>query len=150
MRSLIIRNQGKSSFNVETIDGAQVAQVRALIPQYQAGLVGASQEYIAKSIAALALLYPPPKVSDQEARTRFTLYLELLADIPADALAEALRTVGKNCRFFPTVAEIREAAEEALAQRKAALNTLHSLEWRYRYDNEPFDHRKQALCGVAS
>lgn len=41
---------------------------------------------------------------------RLKIYLEDLQDVPFDALRVALERAGKQCKFFPSVAELRELA----------------------------------------
>jgi len=68
-------------------------------------------------MARLSTIYPPPRMTDIEAEQRMTLYVDLLEDIPLDILADAFRKCAQTCKFFPTVAEIRSAAQRALSER---------------------------------
>lgn len=44
------------------------------------------------------------------------IYQELLEDIPDEVLVKAVRECLLKCRFFPTIAEIREQAEPILQE----------------------------------
>ena len=125
------------------ITAQEYEEVQRLLAAYEEGLSGTSAGGIARMIGGLATIYPAARISDREAKVRLELYVELLSDIPQDALSAAMREVARVSRFFPTVAEIREAADEFLSDRRETWAALHSLAWQWRYDNKPFDHRRQ-------
>lgn len=65
------------------------------------------------------------------------VYLEELADVPPDVLAQAARALIRTSEFFPTVRAIREAcAEHALALPTEA-DALTQIEARMRWAREP-------------
>lgn len=114
----------------------EAAAIPAVIDELERGLVGSTEAQIDRMVTKLALLYPSARISDAEAGARLELYVELLCDIPFDILSGAFRTIAQTSKFFPTVAEIREAASGALADRKARLFALrqlalkHCREWK--------------------
>jgi len=61
---------------------------------------------IAELIGAMASTYPNVTVSDQ---TNLT-YVRMLRDIPIDILAVAIEQCTSECKWFPSVAEIRDKA----------------------------------------
>tara|TARA_R110000824_G_scaffold65483_1_gene170478 strand:- start:1556 stop:2014 length:459 start_codon:yes stop_codon:yes gene_type:complete len=52
------------------------------------------------------------------------LYRDALADVPPDLLELAFQRAVRECKFFPTVAEIRGHANPELSRRKRAMNRL--------------------------
>ena len=53
-------------------------------------------------------------------------YLDLLQDIPLDLLAKGVRSAMANCRFFPTVSEIKSPIEEELLRRQGIVRRLET------------------------
>lgn len=80
----------------------------ALAVAAEAALSPASPREIRRMIGKLALGFPAGKASELEAEARLELYAEGLGDIPADLLGAACIRVLRECRFFPSIAEIRE------------------------------------------
>ncbi|WP_162232653.1 hypothetical protein [Sphingomonas sanxanigenens] len=101
------------------------------IAEIEAAGRGAPVAAIDIAIGKLALAFPPVKQSEAAATARLALYREALADLPADILAEAVAACIRRCRFFPTVAEIREGARGPLALREWQLGRLRMLAWRH-------------------
>jgi hypothetical protein len=85
-------------------------------------------------VTKMSLAYPNARLSDVEATERMQLYAELLRDIPFDILSSAFRRVVQTNRFFPTVAEIREAAAPGLAARRGTIVGLRLL--LHKHDRE--------------
>jgi hypothetical protein len=65
-------------------------------------------------ITALAGMYPAVQLSDET----IAGYCRALADVPLAALDAALAQTQQECKFFPTVAEIRERVLDATAPRR--------------------------------
>lgn len=63
-------------------------------------------------LAVLASAYPNFKLTDQT----IAIYRRLLADLPVDLLQAATLTCATECKFFPTIAEIRQAAAQLTKQ----------------------------------
>lgn len=105
----------------------EAASAPALIASYERALAPSEPANIARMMARIALLYPAQRLSDVESAERLALYTELLADIPGDILGEAFRKVAQTSRFFPSVAEIREAAATAIDARRARLRALQNM-----------------------
>ncbi|WP_162527163.1 hypothetical protein [Sphingomonas solaris] len=82
---------------------------------YDAAPRGSTPGRISKFMATLAILYPAAKLTDPEVELRLEAYQIALADIDADVLARAFDAASKTCRFFPSVAEIRECARKVPA-----------------------------------
>lgn len=61
-------------------------------------------------LAKLAGVFPGTKIGADGMET----YGELLQDIPDEVLLKSMRACLLTCRFFPTIAEIREKAEPFL------------------------------------
>lgn len=101
------------------------------IAEMEAAQAGAPVAAIDIAIGKLALAFPPVKQSEAAATARLALYREALADLPADILSEAVAVCIRRCRFFPTVAEIREGARGPLALREWQLGRLRMLAWRH-------------------
>lgn len=82
---------------------------------YEAAPRGASPTRISKLMGTLAILYPAARLTDAEVALRLEAYQIALADIDADVLGLAFDAASKACRFFPSVAEIREYATKVRA-----------------------------------
>lgn len=87
-----------------------------------------------KAIGLLQLAYP----SDLP-KERLQLYVTMLSDIPPAALAAAVNYCINHSRFLPTIAEIREAAEQGI-RFAAGTQTLGS--------NEAWKHVLRAIASV--
>lgn len=111
------------------------AALAGLADRVQAALVPAAPREIRRMIGKLALGFPAAKASDLEAEARLELYAEGLADIPADILGAACARALRECRFFPSVSEIRErcgalAVRRWEASRIRTLIATHDRDWR--------------------
>ncbi len=69
--------------------------------------VQASDEEIVKILAPMFASFPQTKAD----KNTVDNYVSMLRDIAPDALAAAVLRVKATCKFFPTIAEIRDAAE---------------------------------------
>lgn len=110
---------------------AERAALGRAIAEMEAAQAGAPAAAIDIAIGQLALAFPPVKQSEAAAVARLALYREALADLPPDILAAAVKACIRTCRFFPTVAEIREGARGPLAVREWQLGRLRMLAWRH-------------------
>lgn len=66
----------------------------------------ATEQEVVGIVARLVAAYPNANVTD----LTIAVYVEDLRDIDAAVLALAARKVRTDCKFFPTIAELREAA----------------------------------------
>jgi len=66
----------------------------------------ADESTLSRCMRMLVEMYPKEPMTEN----RLELYRRLLADVPNDALEAATLQSIASCRFFPTVAELREAA----------------------------------------
>jgi hypothetical protein len=71
-------------------------------------------------LAKLTGVFPSVKIGPDGMET----YSELLEDIPDEALIKAMRACLLTCRFFPTIAELREKAEPIMLELHEKNNTL--------------------------
>jgi hypothetical protein len=105
----------------------------ALLPEARAVLIEVREQLavrtpkreLAKMIAAASLAWPVSKLSDDEHAARLKLYVEMLADEPAIGIASSFRSLVKTSRFFPSIAEIVEMANEAVAKIRRLEFLLH-------------------------
>lgn len=65
-------------------------------------------ESVAEILATAAMVYPHANITPGLIR----VYIEYLKDIEPQTLDQAVKTCVSTCKFFPTIAEIREAAAE--------------------------------------
>jgi len=105
---------------------AERGALATLAAATEAALAPAAPREIRRMIGKLALGFPAGKASDQEAEARLELYAEGLSDIPADALGAACARALRECRFFPSVAEIRERCA-GVALRRWELSRIRTL-----------------------
>jgi hypothetical protein len=85
------------------------------------------QTSIKKVLLKLASVFPEKKLEPEG----IDVYCELLEDIPNEILNTACKVCLLNCRFFPTIAEIRTAAmpllqEYNLKNQQLLINDLQS------------------------
>jgi hypothetical protein len=73
----------------------------------------ASKAEVGTVLRVLVDAYPSMPIGPQTLR----LYVDELADLDAELLARAARACVRTSRFFPTIAEIRERAEELRPKR---------------------------------
>jgi hypothetical protein len=119
------------------IDDQQAEAAESLLAHFERGLEGSSEAEIERMIGKIALIYPSAKLTPAEAEMRLELYIELLRDLPFDCLSAGFREVAKASRFFPTVAEIRAAAEPLHRARQAKFWALRSLLMKHRAEWAP-------------
>lgn len=114
-------------------------RLAALVPEYERALTPAGRNAVEDSVAMLSMAYPALRADIDEADARLELYVQELADLPADILNVACRAALRELTFFPSIAEIRKRAT-GFAQRQFRLMRLrhliakHDAEWR---DPEP-------------
>lgn len=116
-------------------------EARAIIAAFDQNLAaGCPKDEVARMFTRLSVLFPQSahaKQSDDEAAVTLATYVDLLCDIPGDVLAPAFKAVAQRCKFFPTVAEIREAAAPELNNRRWRLMTLRRLLVKHEREWEP-------------
>ena len=104
-----------------------IKALRRAADVYEAGLAGASPELITQMFGTLATGFPKQQLSDREADAKLALYIRSLNDIPPDALEHAVAHVLKSQTWFPTVAEIRQAAAPMFEPRRQAGRAIRAL-----------------------
>jgi len=75
-----------------------------------------SKDLIVKIIIGMAAAYP----NFQIRKDTITVYVEMLKDIPPEELDRAAKLVLVRSKFFPTIAEIREAVAELRTEGQRA------------------------------
>ena len=121
----------------------EIEQLKAVQRVYEDGLRPTPDETVARFVGALATAYPSHKISPGEAKAKTKLYVRGLHDIPQDALSKGFEDVMKTCTFFPSIAEIRQAAASHFEQRRIALLACrrliskHEREYIAPDDDEP-------------
>ncbi len=95
----------------------------------------ATQAEVFKIITGIAAAYPNFTVP----KATYQVYARLLADVQPDVLTAAAAKAAATCKFFPTVAEIREAAT-SLMPAVAGLPTAYEA-WGEVKRNVYHSHR---------
>lgn len=95
------------------------------------GLEPNTRANVNAALGGLATLYRAERLTAQEAKARLTAMVDLLLDIPADLLARAVRQAAQQCRFMPTVAEIRERAEPLMTARRIKVRRAELIVQRW-------------------
>jgi hypothetical protein len=113
------------------------------------GLIPAQRWQIESAVGTLALGYPAMKVTAEEADARLALYAQELRDLPPDILTAACSKAVRECKFFPSVSEIRERAGDFArrqwrASRLKHLIAKHDREYREPEPVEPLSAEDQA------
>lgn len=88
---------------------------------------------ISELVADLAKAFPRQAVSGDSVR----VYRRALEDIPPAVLQETVDELIRTSRFFPTVAEIREAAAERTLGLPSEAEALEQIKARQRWARDP-------------
>lgn len=113
-----------------------------------------TDEEIDTIVSGLALVLPRQKEDTAIAAVKLDAYCKALSDIPLADLEAARDHLVKTARWFPTVSEIREAAQRTLGRRNAKIARArlmirrHEEEWRAPEPTitpEEFARMKRAL-----
>lgn len=93
-------------------------------------MIPASEKSLEELIAVLSDFLPSAtnrKLSEDEADLRLELFIEALADIPADLIDVARQRCMRNCKFSPSPAEIREQVKPEIDEREMAGSIIKAL-----------------------
>lgn len=131
------------------IDRDERAELHRLAAEYERALIPAERSEIEESVAMLSLAYPALKVTAQEGAARIELYAQALGDIPSDVLRDACMAALRECKFFPSVSEIRERCPgltKGLFRllRIRHLIAKHDAEWREPEPEPPLSAEDEA------
>lgn len=144
-----VRQASGLEFSYVPVVSADVAKlIPGALVDLQAAAAPSTEGDVEGLITQMALLFPAGKLSDAETATRLDLYIDLLQDVPFDILRSAFKAVAQTSRFFPTIAEIREAATPALRDRRNKINALKVLEMKHRLDGEPVRTEQPAMTAA--
>jgi hypothetical protein len=113
---------------------AEIAEIKAAERAYEASLGTSSDELIAKVFGLLATAFPMRQVTEDEADAKLALYCRALGDVPPDALERAVDGLLKSQNWFPTIAEIRQAASPFFEPRRQAMYACRILILRHDRD----------------
>lgn len=117
--------------DVPLVNPVDRANIPALVDDLRRGLIGTDRIVIEPMLATLAVAFPTQNISDVEAEKRMQLYSDGLSDIPYDILREAFRRAVRECKFFPTVKELRDFAGKDVGKRRATIAMLQLLAKRF-------------------
>lgn len=119
---------------LEVLDRDEIAEIRRVAAEYERGLVGTPDHLIAEVMALLATAFPSQRRSDTETEAKLELYLRGLRDVPYDALKLGCESLLKSQNWFPTIAEMRQAAAPHFEPRRQALFACRALILRHERD----------------
>lgn len=90
----------------------------------------------------LVILFQEKKVSDQF----ILIYQQFLADLPVDVVAASIKDCICECRFFPTIAEIRDRAKPHMESLRFHQRLIEqgNEEERRRLEQEKKEERNAA------
>lgn len=80
----------------------------------------AERKTISKALGMLAIVLQDKKIS----REFIKIYQDMLGDLPDEVLLMATRECLLRCRFFPTIAELRERADPILQMHNLSQRKL--------------------------
>ena len=132
--SAVLEN-GESILEVKVPGPTSTALLREFV-EFHSDQVMPTEEEIDTIVSGLALVLPRKKEDTAIAAVKLDVYCKALADIPLADLEAARDHLVKTARFFPTVSEIREAAQRTLGKRNAKIARArlmirrHEAEWR--------------------
>ena len=104
----------------------------------------AEKSNISKSMGMMAIVLQDKKISDEF----IAIYQEMLADIPDDILVLSMKSCLLTCRFFPSIAEIREKAEPFL--EKLRISKIENPDEQTCYQNVERDATNTPICKLES
>lgn len=111
----------------------------------EAGLTGTSEAWIVQRLGRLILTTAPrADMTPAEGRAMAAEYARHLARYPIDILDRACDQVARTCKFWPTLAEIEEAAGALLIERRAQLGRLLQA-WRVHDGAAAYQGRPPAI-----
>lgn len=79
------------------------------------------QTSIRKNLLKLSFVFPDRKLAIEG----IDIYCEMLEDLPDEAIIEAIRACLCECRFFPSIADIRERAKPFLEKARLHESSKH-------------------------
>jgi hypothetical protein len=143
---------------IPVLDKPEADEAREMVSAFDVYLsTGSPPDETNRMLTKLSVIYPQSAVakgSEAEARALLGTYCELLADIPGPILGRAIKSIGQTSRFFPSVAEIREAAApelNALRWRRFTLARMvakHEREWQAPKDLCPPEEAARIVAEV--
>ena len=110
-------------------------QLRAFIAHHAEQRMPTDEE-IDTIVSGLALVLPRQKEDTAIAAVKLDAYCKALSDIPVTDLEAARDHIVKTARWFPTISEIRDAAQRTMGRRNAKIARArimirrHEEEWR--------------------
>lgn len=93
-------------------------------------------------VATLAAAFPRQEIPQES----IEVYAADLADLDADLARRAIENARRGSRWFPTIAEIREAAAELLLGAPASMAAWEQAV-SLRADRHPLVSRARKMCG---
>lgn len=115
------------------------SKLEAFIAQPEPALI--SQPQLEAMLGRLSIALPKAAMSDVEASERASIYWQALRTQPIDDMRSAFSHLLMTCKFFPTIAEIMDAASIARGQRLArkhrAMQLIHEHRKQQEAQNEP-------------
>ena len=102
----------------------------------------ASIKQVSICIKKLAVLFDYKNVSDE----LFAIYCEMLSDINDEVLVNAINECLLKCKFFPSIAEVREHIPKEL--KKLENQIEQNLFWLERGQPNPHAADKQIATGI--
>ena len=126
---------GQSILELKVPGPTSTAKLRAFVA-FHAEQAMPGDEDIDTIVSGLALVLPRQKEDTSIAAVKLDTYCEALRDIPLADLRAARDHLVKTARWFPTISEIREAAQRTMGRRNAKIARAHLMirrheeEWR--------------------
>jgi len=128
---------------------AERAELGRLLVSYDAALVPAEPFEIDREVRAITGMFPPAKITPQEAKLRMAGYVLALADVPFDILKAATVKAIKTHTFMPSAKELLDLCDGLALRhwRRWRVNFLidkHDREYREPVKEEPLTPEAQA------
>jgi len=117
--------------DLPSLSANELGEIRRTADELEASLAGCREGQALDVLAMLAAALPPRRdMGDRQWAMLEAQYAEVLAGYPAWALDDARRKCLRRCRFFPSAAEICQAAEETTGDARALLHAAKRLIFR--------------------
>ena len=122
------RSLGHPCSTISAISSEDVVALRERLVAIDEALAGCGRDRCLYVVRKLGAAYPNiRRMGETEWAVLEDQYAELLADLPEWALDAARCKVLRSCAFFPSIAEIRSAAEEAMSRVMEERKTVKAL-----------------------
>jgi hypothetical protein len=138
--TMVNRNDSYNDFPVVGPEDAAILKGYLTTPEPPL----AERDQCANMLANLSIALPKSKSSDMEAAQKLKIYCDSLSDIPLKDLQSSYHYLLRNCLFFPSIKEIRDAALSSTAKRE--FRKMQARKLLYKHNAKWSDNTNLVDC----